>query len=34
MTLRLEKITPGNVDAALQLRVRPDQEKNVEPVAR
>ncbi|WP_019887468.1 GNAT family N-acetyltransferase [Streptomyces purpureus] len=32
MTLRLEKITPDNVDAALGLRVRPDQEKNVAPV--
>ncbi|MFC5804074.1 GNAT family N-acetyltransferase [Streptomyces formicae] len=34
MTLRLEKITPENVDAALELRVRPEQEKNVAPVAR
>lgn len=32
-TLRLEKITPENVDAALKLRVRPEQEKNVAPVA-
>ncbi|WP_416901660.1 GNAT family N-acetyltransferase [Micromonospora echinospora] len=31
---RLEKITPGNVDAACDLRVRPDQEHLVEPVAR
>lgn len=31
--LRLEKITPENVDAALELRVRPEQEKNVAPVA-
>ncbi|MDI9887419.1 GNAT family N-acetyltransferase [Streptomyces sp. HNM0645] len=33
MTLRLEKITPDNVEAALRLRVRPEQERNVEPVA-
>ncbi|MFI1193534.1 GNAT family N-acetyltransferase [Micromonospora sp. NPDC020750] len=32
--LHLEKITPGNVDAACDLRVRPDQEHLVEPVAR
>ncbi|MFI6821314.1 GNAT family N-acetyltransferase [Micromonospora sp. NPDC050187] len=31
---RLEKITPGTVDAACDLRVRPDQEHLVEPVAR
>lgn len=34
MTLRLEKITPDNVEAALQLRVRPDQEKNVASVTK
>ncbi|MFF3865047.1 GNAT family N-acetyltransferase [Micromonospora sp. NPDC001898] len=33
-SLHLEKITPGNVDAACDLRVRPDQEHLVEPVAR
>ncbi|MCZ7459490.1 hypothetical protein [Streptomyces sp. WMMC940] len=27
------KITPDDVEAALGLRVRPEQEKNVEPVA-
>ncbi|WP_137994306.1 GNAT family N-acetyltransferase [Streptomyces vilmorinianum] len=32
-TLRLEKITPENVDAALALNVHPHQEKNVAPVA-
>ncbi|MBT2442866.1 GNAT family N-acetyltransferase [Streptomyces sp. ISL-36] len=32
-TLRLEKITPENVDAALALRVHPHQEKNVAPVS-
>ncbi|MFF8607957.1 GNAT family N-acetyltransferase [Streptomyces sp. NPDC015346] len=32
-SLRLEKITPANVDAALALRVRPHQEKNVAPVS-
>ncbi|MET9436284.1 GNAT family N-acetyltransferase [Streptomyces sp. NPDC006551] len=32
-SLRLEKITPENVDAALELRVRPEQEKNVASVA-
>lgn len=31
--LRLEKITPDNVDAAIALRVHPHQEKNVAPVA-
>ncbi|MFD4690511.1 GNAT family N-acetyltransferase [Streptomyces sp. NPDC058463] len=31
--LRLEKITPDNVDAALALRVHPHQERNVSPVA-
>ncbi|MER5933798.1 GNAT family N-acetyltransferase [Streptomyces sp. NPDC002054] len=33
MTLRLEKITPANVEAGIELRIRPEQEKNVEPVA-
>ncbi|MEU9995694.1 GNAT family N-acetyltransferase [Streptomyces sp. NPDC050848] len=32
-SLRLEKITPDNVEAALALRVHPHQEKNVAPVA-
>ncbi|MGW6564287.1 GNAT family N-acetyltransferase [Streptomyces sp. NPDC054975] len=32
-SLRLEKITPDNVDVALALRVHPHQEKNVAPVA-
>ncbi|MGW2018641.1 GNAT family N-acetyltransferase [Streptomyces sp. NPDC001927] len=31
--VRLEKITPANVDAAIALRVHPHQEKNVAPVA-
>ncbi|MFF8280203.1 GNAT family N-acetyltransferase [Streptomyces lateritius] len=31
--LRLEKITPDNVDAALALRVHPRQERNVAPVS-
>ncbi|MGW4722477.1 GNAT family N-acetyltransferase [Streptomyces sp. NPDC004291] len=31
--LRLEKVTPANVDAALGLRVHPHQERNVAPVA-
>ncbi|MEU9704697.1 GNAT family N-acetyltransferase [Streptomyces sp. NPDC047981] len=31
--LRLEKITPDNIDAALALRVHPHQEKNVASVA-
>ncbi|MEU6575615.1 GNAT family N-acetyltransferase [Streptomyces sp. NPDC046805] len=30
---RLEEITPRNLDAALGIRVRPDQEHAVEPVA-
>lgn len=34
MTLRLEEMTPGNLDAALAIRVRPDQEHAVEPVVR
>lgn len=32
-SLRLEKITPGNVEAACKLQVRPDQEQLVSPVA-
>lgn len=32
--LRLEKITPGNLDAALGVRVRPDQEHLVAPVVK
>ncbi|MEV7190633.1 GNAT family N-acetyltransferase [Streptomyces sp. NPDC093510] len=32
--LRLEEITPDNVEAAIQLKVRPDQEKFVSPVAK
>ncbi|MEV0393937.1 GNAT family N-acetyltransferase [Polymorphospora rubra] len=31
---RLEKVTPGNVEAACRLAIRPDQERFVEPVAR
>ncbi|MEW1774152.1 GNAT family N-acetyltransferase [Streptomyces sp. NPDC086777] len=31
--LRLEEVTTANVTAALRIRVRPDQEQNVEPVA-
>ncbi|MFG2111101.1 GNAT family N-acetyltransferase [Streptomyces sp. NPDC048718] len=33
-SLRLEPVTPGNVDAALDLRVHPHQEDNVAPVVR
>ncbi|MEV7275383.1 GNAT family N-acetyltransferase [Streptomyces sp. NPDC093111] len=33
-SLRLEPITPANVDAALELRVHPHQVKNVAPVER
>ncbi|MBW1595783.1 GNAT family N-acetyltransferase [Streptomyces sp. JJ38] len=33
-TLRLEKITAANLDTATELRVRPDQEHLVEPVAK
>lgn len=33
MTVHLEKITPDNVKAALRIRVRPEQERNVAPVA-
>ncbi|WP_344329453.1 GNAT family N-acetyltransferase [Kitasatospora putterlickiae] len=32
--LRLEPVTPENIDAALELKVRPDQEHLVAPVAR
>lgn len=32
--LRLEPITPANVDAAIALRVRPDQEHLVDPVVK
>ena len=32
-SLRLEKITEDNVEAACRLKVRPDQEEFVEPVA-
>ncbi|MEU8782149.1 GNAT family N-acetyltransferase [Streptomyces sp. NPDC048637] len=33
-TLRLEKVTPDNVEAACRLKVRPDQEGLVAPVVR
>ncbi|MFH8572864.1 GNAT family N-acetyltransferase [Streptomyces sp. NPDC017993] len=33
-TLRLEKITPDNIDVAIGLRVRPDQEHLVAPVVK
>jgi diamine N-acetyltransferase len=33
-SLRLEKITPSNVDAAIGLKVRPDQEHLVAPVVK
>ncbi|MFI6081078.1 GNAT family N-acetyltransferase [Streptomyces sp. NPDC051217] len=33
-TLRLEKITPGNFDAAIGVRVRPDQDRLVAPVVK
>ncbi|AOP45396.1 GNAT family N-acetyltransferase [Streptomyces lydicus] len=33
-SLRLEKVTPDNVEAACRLQVRPDQEGLVAPVAR
>ncbi|MFG2304355.1 GNAT family N-acetyltransferase [Actinacidiphila glaucinigra] len=33
-TLRLEKITPDNVDAAIALKIRPDQEHLVAPVVK
>ena len=32
-SLRLEKVTPDNVEAACRLSIRPDQEEFVEPVA-
>ncbi|MET9659334.1 GNAT family N-acetyltransferase [Streptomyces sp. NPDC006510] len=32
-SLRLEKVTPDNVEAACQLKVRPDQDGLVKPVA-
>ncbi|MFK4065663.1 GNAT family N-acetyltransferase [Streptomyces sp. NPDC029674] len=32
--LRLEKITPDNVEAAVEIKVRPEQEKFVSPVAK
>ncbi|MER7764372.1 GNAT family N-acetyltransferase [Streptomyces sp. NPDC097619] len=32
--VRVEKIGPGNIDAALALRVLPEQEKNVAPVVK
>ncbi|MFC5668097.1 GNAT family N-acetyltransferase [Kitasatospora misakiensis] len=32
--LRLEPVTPANIDAALELRVRPDQERFVSPVVK
>ncbi|MFB7779534.1 GNAT family N-acetyltransferase [Streptomyces bauhiniae] len=33
MSLRLAEVTPANLETALALRVRPDQERAVEPVA-
>ncbi|ROQ33401.1 diamine N-acetyltransferase [Streptomyces sp. PanSC19] len=33
-SLRLERVTPANVDAALGLRVHPHQERNVAPVVK
>ncbi|OKJ16057.1 GNAT family N-acetyltransferase [Kitasatospora sp. CB01950] len=33
-TLRLETLTPGNIDAAIGLKVRPDQEHLVAPVVK
>lgn len=33
-SLRLERVTPENVDAALELRVHPHQERNVSPVVK
>ncbi|KOV34527.1 acetyltransferase [Streptomyces sp. XY431] len=32
--LRLEPVTPHNIDAALELKVRPDQERFVSPVVK
>ncbi|MGW2417778.1 GNAT family N-acetyltransferase [Streptomyces sp. NPDC001709] len=34
MTPRLEEITPANFDAAIGIRIRPDQEHAVEPVVK
>ncbi|MGW2701093.1 GNAT family N-acetyltransferase [Streptomyces sp. NPDC001340] len=34
MTAHLEEITPRNLEAALAIRIRPEQEHAVEPVAR
>ncbi|MBL1081835.1 GNAT family N-acetyltransferase [Streptomyces actinomycinicus] len=34
MTIRLEVVTPANFEAAVGIRVRPEQEKNVAPVLR
>ncbi|WP_225824579.1 GNAT family N-acetyltransferase [Streptomyces naphthomycinicus] len=34
MTLRLEKVTPDNFEAAVGIRVRPGQEPNVAPVVK
>ncbi|WP_225803155.1 GNAT family N-acetyltransferase [Streptomyces sp. NK15101] len=33
-SLRLEQVTPATIDAALELRVHPHQERNVAPVVR
>ncbi|MGW0879776.1 GNAT family N-acetyltransferase [Streptomyces sp. NPDC002671] len=33
-SLQLEEITPGNLEAALGIRIRPDQEHAVEPVVK
>ncbi|MDT0378007.1 GNAT family N-acetyltransferase [Streptomyces sp. DSM 42041] len=32
-SLRLERLTPQNVEAAMELKVRPEQERYVDPVA-
>ncbi|MEU9475654.1 GNAT family N-acetyltransferase [Streptomyces sp. NPDC048191] len=34
MTPRLEEVTPANLDAAIGIRLRPDQEHAVEPVVK
>ncbi|MFI9254633.1 GNAT family N-acetyltransferase [Streptomyces sp. NPDC053069] len=34
MTPRLEEVTPANFDAAIGIRIRPDQEHAVQPVVR
>ncbi|MER6564992.1 GNAT family N-acetyltransferase [Streptomyces sp. NPDC001093] len=34
MTSRLEEVTPANLDAAIGLRIRPDQEHAVAPVVK